>query len=280
MKSVRKSFVFILAVALCFSASDLLAEGKILAKVGEDVTITEDDLNVLVKKYESSRKTTVTLDEKKNLLDLLINSLLITIEAEKEKLDQQPEIKAELRMIKADRLTREYILTKLSPLVIVKDEEVDNAMKNNPGLVPKETRRLKEIVVGTEKEAEEIYQELKKGGDFSKIASEKSIAPSKSKGGLIGTVNQGQLPLILENTVSQLKQGEYSKPVKTDEGFKILFLLERKAKSPEEIKIIETKVREKVTQLERNKKLDTLVQKKLDELKQKTKIETYYDQVK
>lgn len=262
-----------------FGGSKLFSEEKILARVGEKV-ITQDDLNTLVKRYESSKKENLTLDDKKNLLTLLINGMLIASEAEREKLDQKPEVKAELRMVKMDRLTREYILTKIEPLVTVKDEEVDEIIRMNPNLVPKEMRTLREILVKTEKEANEIYQELGKGADFSKIAMERSVGESNLKGGLIGTVTRGQLPPSLEAVAFQLKEGEYSKPIKTEEGFKIVYLVDRKARSPEEIKTLERKVREKVVQLEKNKKLDALVQKKLEELKEKTKIETYFDQLR
>jgi len=262
-----------------FGTPRLFSEDRVLARVGEKV-VTQDDLNVLAKRYEAARKASLSLDEKKNLLNLLINSVLISTESEREKLDQNPEIKAELEMVRMDRLTREYITAKIEPLVTVTDEEVNQIMKDNPNLVPKEMRTLKEILVKTEKEADDIYLELEKGADFSKIAAEKSIAESKSKGGLMGTVAPGQLHPSLDTVAFKLKEKEFSKPINTGEGFKILCLVEIKVKSPEEIKTIEAKVREKVVQLAKNKKLDALMQKKLDELKQKTKVETYFDQLK
>ena len=281
---MKKMVLYLVTVAMIiglfgFEASKLFPEAKILARVGERA-ITQDDLNVLIKRYETSKKVNLSLDDKKNLLNLLINSVLINIEAEREKLDQKPEIKAELQILKNDLLTREYIMTKIDPLVTVKDEEIEQIMKKNPSLVPKEMRTLKEIAVRTEKEADEIYQELKRGADFSKIATERSIAESKSKGGLIGTIPQGHLPPPLDSIAFQLKEGEYSQPIKTDEGFKILYLVDRKGQSSEEIKTIERKIREKVIQLEKKKKLEVLVQQKVEELKQKIKVETYFDQLR
>jgi len=184
-KKVLGLVTFLMIIGLFgFWASKLFPEPQILARVGEKI-ITQDDLNVLIKRFETSQKMNPSLDDKKNLLNLLINSVLINIEAEKEKLDQKPEIKAALQVFKNDFLAREYIMIKINPLVTVTDEEVEVIMKKNPDLVPKEMRTLKEILVKTEKEAEEIYQELKKGADFSKFAMERSIAESKSKGGLM-----------------------------------------------------------------------------------------------
>jgi len=107
------------------------------------------------------------------------------------------------------------------------------------------------------------------------MAMEKSVSESKSKGGLKGTFTQGQLHPSLEAAAFRLKEGEFSQPIKTGEGFTILYLVDRKAKSPEEIKTIEKKVREKLIQLEKKKKIESLIQQKVEELKQKTKVETY-----
>jgi len=279
-KTILHLVTFLMIIGLFgFWASKLFPEPQILARVGEKI-ITQDDLNVLIKRFETSQKMNPSLDDKKNLLNLLINSVLINIEAEREKFDQKPEIKAALQVFKNDFLAREYITTKINPLVTMTDEEVEVIMKKNPDLVPKEMRTLKEILVKTEKEAEEIYQELKKGADFSKFAMERSIAESKSKGGLMGTVTQGKLPPSLDSIAFQLKEGEFSRPIKTDEGFEILYLVDRKGQDSEEIKAIEKKVREKVIQLEKNKKLQALLQRKVEELKGKIKVETYLEQLK
>ena len=119
----------------------------------------------------------------------------------------------------------EYIAQKIEPLVTVKNEEIEGMLKQNPNLIPKERLTLKEILVKTEKEAEEIYQELKKGADFSKIAAEKSTSQTKTREGLIGTISRGQLPPPLEAIVFALKEGEFTKPIKTDQGFEIVYLV-------------------------------------------------------
>ncbi len=279
-KTVLPFVALVMAIELYgFGVSKVFPEERILARVGETV-ITQSDLDLVIKRYETMGKANPSLDEKKALLNALINGVLISSEAEREKLDQKPEVKAQLRMMRNDLLAKEYILARIDPLVVVKDQEIDEIMKKNPNLVPKETRILKEIVVKTEKEADEIYQELKKGADFSRIAAERSIAESKSRGGLVGTVAPGQLPPSQEPIVALLKEGEFSKPMKSGEGFRILYLVERKVNSPEQTKTIERKVRAKVVQLEKRKRLEKLVEQKVEELKHKVKVETYSDRLR
>ena len=280
-KMVLHVVVLVMIIGLYgFGPSKLFPEERILARVG-DWTVTQIDLDELIKRYESFRKgNPYSLDEKKELINLLIKNSLISIEAEREKLDQKPEFQSRLKMVKNELLMREYISQKIEPFVTVKNEEIEEILKQNPNLIPKETVTVKEIFVKTENEAEEIYQELKKGADFSKIATEKSISRTKTKEGLIGTISRGQLPPPLETVVFNLKEGEFSKPIKTDEGFQIFYLVSRKGIDPERIKVLEGKLREKIIQFEKSKKIEAMIEKKIEELKKQIKVETYFDQLK
>lgn len=273
--------IFIITGLSVFGASKLFPESeKILAKIGKRV-ITQNDLDEMIKRYKPSRREEpYSLDEKKSFLNMLIRNTFFSIEAEKEKMHEKPEIQSQLKIYRDELLMREYIITKIEPLVTVKNGEIEEILKQNPNLIPKERLTLKEILVKTEKEAEEIYQELKKGADFSKIATEKSISQTKTKGGLVGTISEGQLPLHLKNVVFNLKEGEFSKPIKTDEGFQIFYLVSRKGIDPDRIKMLDEKLREKIIQLERNKKIEAMIEKKIEELKKQIKVETYFDQLK
>jgi peptidyl-prolyl cis-trans isomerase C len=254
---------------------------KILAKIGGKVFITQRDVDEILQRYENQRKRDpYTLEEKKYVLNHLIQNALISMEAEKEKLSEKPDIQSKLKIYKYQLLVKEYVTTKIEPLVTIKNEEIDEIMKNNPQLIPKEMLTVKEILVKTEKEAEEVYQELKKGVDFSKMASEKSIAPSKIKEGLVGVVSRGQLPPSEEAVIFALKEGEFSKPIQTEGGYRIYCLASKKQRPPEEVKMLEGKIREKVFQLEKNKKIEALMDKKVEEIKKTVRVETYFDQLK
>jgi parvulin-like peptidyl-prolyl isomerase len=280
-KMVLHVVVFVMIIGLYgFGASKLSPEERILARVG-DWTVTQIDLDELIKRYESIRKgNPYGLDEKKELVNMLIKNTLLSMEAEREKLDQKPEFQSRLKMVKNELLVREYISQKIEPFVTAKNEEVEEILKQNPNLIPKETVTIKEILVKTEKEAEEIYQELKKGADFSKIAAEKSISQTKTKEGLIGTISRGQLPPPLEAVVFSLKEGEFSKPIKMDQGFEIFYLVSRKEMDPEQIKVLEGKLREKIIQVAKSRKMEAMIEKKIEELKKQIKVETYFDQLK
>jgi peptidyl-prolyl cis-trans isomerase C len=263
-------------VGQLFSESEI-----VLAKVG-NVVVTQRNLDELTSRYSQIKKgSPLKIEEKKMLLDNYIKGVVLAGEAEKEKLDQSPEIKAKLEVYRAEILTLEYINTKLKPSVTVTENEIDEKMKENPNLIPRESLSLREILVKTEKEAEAIYEELKKGKNFGAIASEKSLANTNLYGGRRKQpVTRGQLPKALEEVAFKLKNEEFSKPIKANEGYYLLFLEERKERSPEEIKRLEGLIRERIKQIEISKKTQEMAAEKAEELKKNTKVEVYYDRIK
>lgn len=82
------------------------------------------------------------------------------------------------------------------------------------------------ILVKTEQEAKLILDQLNKGESFSKIATEKSLCPSKRKGGDLGTFGHGQMVREFERTAFSLQKGQVSQPVKTEFGWHIIKRLE------------------------------------------------------
>lgn len=68
-----------------------------------------------------------------------------------------------------------------------------------------------------------------KGEDFAKLANQNSEDPgSKSKGGLLDFFSRGRMVPEFENAAFQMKPGEVSAPVKTEYGYHLIQLLEKK----------------------------------------------------
>jgi len=82
------------------------------------------------------------------------------------------------------------------------------------------------ILVKTEQEARGTLDQLNKGASFSKLAIERSLCPSKKKGGDLGTFGRGQMVHEFESAAFALKKGEISQPIKTKFGWHIIRRLE------------------------------------------------------
>jgi len=77
-----------------------------------------------------------------------------------------------------------------------------------------------------------LIDSLKAGGDFSDIAKRYSIDPgSAAQGGDLGWVRRGSFVKEFEEATFALKENEISKPIKTQFGYHIIQLMERRGES-------------------------------------------------
>jgi peptidyl-prolyl cis-trans isomerase C len=78
------------------------------------------------------------------------------------------------------------------------------------------------ILVKTEQEANVALYEVTHGKTFEEVAKQKSLCPSKKKGGNLGWFAKGQMVKEFENAAFSMKKGEMSKPIKTQFGYHII----------------------------------------------------------
>jgi peptidyl-prolyl cis-trans isomerase C len=279
--------ILMFGIVMLVFAAPLVVAGRVfsepetvLAKVG-DVVITQGDLDEYLQKHAAIRRgQPFSPEEKKAMLDNVIKGVLITQEAEKEKLDETPEFKSKFKIFRMELLAQEYFLKKVQPTITVTDEEVEKVYKDHPNLIPKETLKMKEILVPTEKEANAIYEDLKKGANFAVIASQKSKAETGVSGGnMKQPVARGQLPKELEEAAFNLKEGEVSKPIKSEKGFYILYLDTRRVRPPEEMAVLKEKLLTRVRSVEISERAQAKIEKQVQELRAKTNPEVFYDRI-
>ncbi len=77
----------------------------------------------------------------------------------------------------------------------------------------------------TRARVQEIRDRVTKGGeDFSRVASEVSDAASKANGGLIGPIEPSELAPALQETLTKMKPGDVSEPLRTARGYQLIKL--------------------------------------------------------
>lgn len=78
-------------------------------------------------------------------------------------------------------------------------------------------------------QAESLYRRILAGADFGELARANSDDPgSAARGGLLGWVGPGELVDIFEETMNGLRIGEMSEPVRSEFGWHIIEVLERR----------------------------------------------------
>lgn len=99
---------------------------------------------------------------------------------------------------------------------------------------PKTEYHAAHILVADEAAAKAIEDALAKGGDFGKLAEEKSTDNSGPNKGDLGWFTPDQMVEPFAKAVAALKPGEVSKPVQTQFGWHVIKLMDtRQMKAPE-----------------------------------------------
>jgi parvulin-like peptidyl-prolyl isomerase len=76
--------------------------------------------------------------------------------------------------------------------------------------------------------AQDVLKQVKAGGDFAELAKKNSQASDASNGGDLGFFTKGQLPDNVQSAAEALQPGQVSDVVKTQYGYEIIKVLEKK----------------------------------------------------
>lgn len=161
------------------------------------------------------------------VVEYLIERHLLAQYAVKEGIAETDEYKRRLALYQAKALRDAYFFQKIRPQVT--EEEIKAAYDAEAAKVAQTERiRARHILVGTEKEAKDILERLNKGEDFASLAKQYSLDGSKDYGGDLGYFTAPEMVPEFSKAAFALKAGETSQPVKTDFGWHIIKLEDRK----------------------------------------------------
>ena len=198
---------------------------KILAKVGA-LTVTESEVDEFIAKLGQRGRGYNTPDGRKAVLEQLISSKLLLLDAKHNLYETEPEFKAELAKVRESLLIN-YAGNKVLASVKVSDEEAKKFYDENPDKFNEgETVNADHILVKTEDEAKEILAKIESGEiSFAAAAAEYSTCPSGQKGGNLGDFGKGQMVPEFEKAAFELEVGEITKtPVATQFGYHLIKL--------------------------------------------------------
>jgi foldase protein PrsA len=129
------------------------------------------------------------------------------------------------------QLLREKIYNNVTKDIKVSDDDAkkyydDHKAQYKQPPTP-ESRDVRHILVKSHAKAIQIYNQLKGGADFAKLATKFSIDPSKSNGGKLTVCKKQSVSCLktvpaFEKTAFALKTNEISKPVHTQFGWHVI----------------------------------------------------------
>ena len=213
--------------------------GDVLATVGNQKITREMLDNIIATIPEENRVPFLTPDGRKKILDEVVNFELFAQAAKDAGIDKEPAIETRLKYEQAQYLAREYFRRAQAKQAPISEEDLKNYYKTHINeFTPPEEIQARHILVKTEAEANKILAELKKGADFAELAKKKSIDPAAQKGGKLELMDgkdwlpRGSFEKSFENVLFKIPKGEIGGPVKSQFGWHILKVDDRRQPEP------------------------------------------------
>lgn len=181
----------------------------------------------------AARGQTVDENVRAVIVNQLISSELVYQEAQRIGLDKQADYIAKEELGRRELLVNTYLqdYLKKNP---VSEADLKAAYEKFKTELGDKEYNARHILVATENEAKDIIAQLAKGGDFAKIAKEKSIDPgSKDKGGDIGWFAPSGTVKPFSDAVIALKKGAVTAtPIQTQFGWHVIKLEDTRNAQP------------------------------------------------
>lgn len=197
----------------------------ILATVG-GISITENDVNEFLAGLGPRGQSYNNPEGRRVVLEQLIASKLLLLDARRNLYEAEPEFKAELAKLR-ESLLISYATEKAISQAKVSDKEAEDYYnQNKERFVTEESVNASHILVDSEELALEILAKINAGEvSFEDAAREHSSCPSKANGGNLGDFGKGQMVPEFDVAVFAMEVGEISKtPVKTQFGYHLIKL--------------------------------------------------------
>ncbi len=217
------------------------ANGEVVAQVG-DFVLSPDDVRSYVGALGPRERAALAQDPAllSQAVRLLLANHLVLQEARGKKWDQQPAVAAQLERVREGAVVELYLqAVSAPPADYPSDEELQKVYEaNRTGFLMPRQFQLAQIFVPLAKNAdnatedkakkrlEEVQRKLKApGADFAAVANENGA----ENGGELGWLLENQIRPEIRSQVLGLAKGAATEPVRLDDGWHVLKLIETKA---------------------------------------------------
>jgi len=187
-----------------------------------DLTLAEEELG--------SNLTQMPPDQKRQyLITYLADVIVVSHAAEQQNVQGREDVKRRLAF-ERNKVLMEALLQdtgKAAQTDAALRKVYDEAVKQ---MANEQEVHARHILVPTEDEAKAILADLKKGADFATLAKEKSKDPGAADGGDLGYFTKDQMVPEFAEAAFKLDKGQISDPVKTQYGWHIIKVEDKRTK--------------------------------------------------
>lgn len=230
-KKIIISLVIVILVVLCIAVAIIIKKNNknidnntIVAKskIG-NITVKDikDYLNNIQQLFgQNIDINNLKKEEKELIVNEIVNNKIILETAKKSGVENTEEYKAQVENFK-NNLAKELFLNKLISENITEEKIRERYDEVNKILVDKKEYKVKHILVKTKAEIDKVVRELK-NNTFEDLAEKYSIDSSKSNGGDLGYVVEGQTVPEFDEVLKNQPLRKLSEPFETQFGWHIL----------------------------------------------------------
>jgi peptidyl-prolyl cis-trans isomerase C len=229
------------------------------------VTIPQSRIDAMNKELTQQGQPD-TAERQQAVKDELVNREILAQAAQKRGLDKNPDIAAQMEMARQAVLVRALFESEIKAHPIT-DADLQKQYDAFKGTMGSTEYKVSHILVDKEEDAKAIIEQLNKGGDFAKLAKEKSKDPgSKDNGGDLdwGPATRYVKPFA-DAVLGQPKGKVSPAPVKTDFGYHVIRVDDSRPLKVPEFAELKDQFRQRAQQQQ--------IQKMVMDLRQKAKIE-------
>jgi peptidyl-prolyl cis-trans isomerase SurA len=142
-----------------------------------------------------------------------------------------------INQVTASIVWAKLVRRQASQTIEISDDDVDDALKRLKAHAGEPQSHVAEIFLAVDNPsqdsevralAEKLTQQMRQGARFSAIAQQFSQSATAAVGGDIGWVRPDQLPPELAAAVAPLRTGELSAPIRTNNGYYLLLVIDRR----------------------------------------------------
>ncbi len=272
---IKKLIISILIVAVsqfCFAGEDVKLEDKIVAKI-DGKPVYESEIREKIQNYielnalgneEMMSYDKLDQEVKEEIIRSIVVGDLILQEAKQAKINEELEYKKGLQLAENQIMQRVFI-----EKIVKKNLTEEKLQAKYKEMVAEQADKyeykVSHILVKTEDEAKQIEKKLSKGEAFAALAKEYSLDNNKEDGGSLAYFSTGQMVPSFEQAVEKLKVGEISGPIKTDFGYHIIKLEDKRKAVVQSFEELRTKISEDISA--------QFIQEYIEQLKAKSKVE-------
>jgi peptidyl-prolyl cis-trans isomerase C len=234
---MKRLFVYLSIAAFLVSVgcaqkneAEKAAPKDFLVKIN-NTYVTSDDFMEKFDTLPAWAQKRFTDDEgKKQFVNEIIKEELLYQEAVSRGIDNEPHFQKKIKEFKRMTLVSEMLKNEVEGKSTVKEQELrDFYERHKDTFTAGEEVKASHILVDTEAEAEDIMKKILKKESFSELAKQLSKDHTSAiKGGDLGFFGKGRMVSEFDKVAFELDPGEVSDPVKTQFGYHIIKVIEKR----------------------------------------------------